>query len=125
MQVYAISEMKSKRSRIILKKGHKYMPLRTDEIVLFYTESKIVFAIDKDNIKYFCDYTLFELESMLDEKIFFRANRQYIININYVKAFHSLQRVKTKVEMNIAEQNHSIVVSQITTPDFRKWISEA
>ena len=55
---------------------------------------------------------------------FFRANRQYIVNIQYIRGYKTLERVKLAVEVNCHESNHSIVVSQETAPYFRKWINE-
>jgi DNA-binding LytR/AlgR family response regulator len=37
--------------------------------------------------KYLADKSLHDLEKELDPKIFFRVNRQYMININYLESF--------------------------------------
>jgi len=57
--------------------------------------------------------------------MFFRANRQYIVNINYVKGFKAYEKVKLLVELTIPELNHCIIISQETAPAFRKWMYEA
>jgi DNA-binding LytR/AlgR family response regulator len=61
---------------------------------------------------------------LLDNHTFFRANRQYIINIQYIRGYKTLERVKLAVDVNCNESNHSIIVSQETAPYFRKWINE-
>ena len=65
------------------------------------------------------------VEEELDENTFFRANRQYIININYIKGFKPFEKVKLAVDLNIPEINHSITISQETAPAFRKWMFDA
>jgi DNA-binding LytR/AlgR family response regulator len=116
-----------KRTRLIVKKGIENIPMLLHNISLFYTENKIVFAIDQFGKKYMVENNLSELEHELDETIFFRANRQYIINIDHIKSFKPHERVKLKVDMNSAELNahSSIIISQENAQAFRKWIYEA
>src|SRR5436190_15415760 len=65
-----------RRTRLIVKKGLENIPLRLEEIVLFFTENKIVYVVDKWSKKYIVDKNLGELEEELDTAVFFRANRQ-------------------------------------------------
>ena len=114
-----------KKTRLIVKKGIENLSIRLEDIVMFYTETKIVYLIDKNEKKFIVDKTLNELEEALDNSLFFRANRQYIINLNFVKCYKAYEKVKLQVDLHVSEKNHSIIVSQITAPYFRKWISEA
>jgi DNA-binding LytR/AlgR family response regulator len=112
------------KTRLIVKKGIINIALKTDEIAIIYTEDKLVFVIDREGKKYRVDKNLAELENELDPAIFFRANRQYIINIGFIKSYRSYEKVKLQVDLAMPELNHHIVVSQEAAPDFRKWISE-
>jgi len=84
-----------------------------------------VFVIDRFSKKYLIDKTLSELETELDPQLFFRANRQYIINLDYVKGFRPVEKVKLQIDLTIDEHSHSIIVSQETAQAFRKWIRES
>ena len=99
--------------------------LRLDEIAVFYTENKIVYVVDQSGKKYLADKNLTDLEEELDENTFFRANRQYIVNINFVKGFKAYEKVKLLVDLNVPDINHCIIISQETAPAFRKWMYEA
>lgn len=114
-----------KKTRLLVKKGMENIALRLEDIILFYTENKIVYVIDRFSKKYICDKTLTELEEELDENTFFRANRQYIININYIRGFKPYERVKLTVDLNVPDINHSITISQETASAFRKWMFDA
>jgi DNA-binding LytR/AlgR family response regulator len=114
-----------KKTRLIVKKGLENISLRLEDVVLFFTENKIVYVVDKWSKKYLVDKNLGELEEDLDDSIFFRANRQYIININYIKGFKSYEKVKLQVDLVIPELNYCIIISQETAPAFRKWMHEA
>ena len=114
-----------KKKRLLVKKGMENISLRMEDIVIFYTENKIVYVIDRSGKKFLSDKNLAELEQSLDENIFFRANRQYIININFIKGFKSYEKVKLQVDLTIPELNHCIIVSQETAPLFREWMYNA
>lgn len=124
-QKQSLYSIKKKRTRLLVRKGLETILLRVEDIVLFYTESKIVYVIDHLEKKYLIDGHLAGLEDELDPLLFFRANRQYIININFIKSFKAYEKVKIKVDLNIPDLNHCIIISQETAPLFRKWMNEA
>ena len=97
--------------------------LRIEDVVLFYTENKIVYLLDKQKSKYLYDRNLSELESELDPLLFFRANRKYIVNINYIKSYKTFEKVKLILELIIPDIPHQIILSQETAPDFKKWLA--
>jgi len=113
-----------KRSRILVKKGMEYQPVRVEDTGYFFTEHKLVFLVDKENRKYMAEKSnLTELEEELDSNIFYRANRKYIINANYVKRFKPLERSKISVEL-VLPVNEEIIISQENSASFKKWIGE-
>jgi DNA-binding LytR/AlgR family response regulator len=114
-----------KKSRLVVRKGLEHIALKLDEIVLFYTENKLVYVIDRLGKKYLADKNLSDLEEDLDESIFFRANRQYIININFIRGFKTYEKVKLQVELMVPDLNHNIIISQENAPQFRQWIFNA
>ena len=114
-----------KRKRIVVKKGIENISLRLEDVALFYTEDKIAYGIDQWGKKYMVDKNLAELQQELDNFVFFRANRQYIININFVRGYKSYEKVKLMVDLTLPELNHRIIVSQETAPQFREWIHKA
>ncbi|HEY0433851.1 MAG TPA: LytTR family DNA-binding domain-containing protein [Chitinophagaceae bacterium] len=116
--------LEKKKERLVVRRGFVNVLLKIEEIVVFYTENKIVYVIDNNGNKYVADQKLSELETLLDPELFFRANRQYIININFVKSYRSFEKVKLSVELGAEAHDHMVIVSQETAPEFRKWISE-
>nr|HQV05427.1 LytTR family DNA-binding domain-containing protein [Chitinophagaceae bacterium] len=61
----------------------------------------------------------------LDDSVFFRTNRQYIVNINYIKGYKPYEKVKLLVAVDLPDISHKIIVSQEQAPVFRKWMYEA
>ena len=111
------------RERILVKQGQRMFPLLTNEIAYFYTKERLVWAYTKDSRHFLVDYTLDELEKTLDNKNFFRANRQFIV------AFHSVSRLnhyfngKLKVNLQpISEEE--LIISREKALEFRSWLGE-
>ncbi|HEY6956292.1 MAG TPA: LytTR family DNA-binding domain-containing protein [Flavisolibacter sp.] len=111
------------RSFIICKRGNAFIPIRAEDVLLIMHHSGINFAIDKGNNKYVVDKTLSEFDQMLDESIFFRVNRQAIVNINFIKEFKSTDYGKILIELKDSSWIRTdIVVSQGNARRFRTWI---
>jgi two-component system LytT family response regulator len=114
-----------KKSRLLVRRGLENIVLKLEDIVLLYTENKMVYVSDKYGKKYIADKNLTDLEEELDDSVFFRVNRQYIVNMNYIKGYKPYEKVKLVVDLTLTDLNHVIIVSQETAPDFRKWMYEA
>jgi len=113
------------KSRLLVKRGTSNMALRLSDVALIYTKDKLVYVIDRDSKKYTIGNTVTELEKQLDQTIFFRANRQYIVNINFIKGFKPFQKVKLLLDMDIPHLEEPIIISQMVAPAFKKWMNDA
>jgi DNA-binding LytR/AlgR family response regulator len=114
-----IKEEKQKLSRILVKIGYNLKIVQTDEVSCFYSENKIVYLQTKER-NYPTDFTLDELQEVLDNKIFFRVNRQFIINSNFIKNIHTSPYYKVEMEFQPEEE---ITVSRDRVKDFKDWLS--
>ncbi len=66
---------KQYKTRFLVKTGQSIDSIPTDEIHHFSTEESISFLTTKKGSRYAIDYTLDQLEKMLQPKDFFRINR--------------------------------------------------
>ncbi|MEO5783604.1 MAG: LytTR family DNA-binding domain-containing protein [Ginsengibacter sp.] len=112
----------NKKTRLLVKKGIETISIKLEDIVMFYTENRIVYVIDSLGKKYLIDKSLNELEEELNGSIFFRANRQYLVNLNFIKSFKPYEKVKLQIELTIPHLDQFIIVSQNSAPEFRSWI---
>ncbi|MEI6947421.1 LytTR family DNA-binding domain-containing protein [Paraflavisolibacter sp. H34] len=111
-----------KRTRLVVKKGQEHISLPLEDVALFLSENKVVYALDKSGRRLLTDKNLSDLEAELDPKTFFRANRQHIVNIAYIKSYKTYERVKLKVELALPDT--FLIISQETAPEFKKWMAE-
>ena len=113
-----IKKDKTTLSRILVKIGYNLKIVQTNEVSCFFSENKIVYLQTEERV-YPSDFTLEELEDVLDEKLFFRVNRQFIISSNYIKNIHTSPNYKVELEFQPKEE---ITVSRDRVKDFKEWL---
>lgn len=114
-----IKKEKSSLSRILVKIGYNLKVLQTNEIICFYSENKIVYARTSERA-FPTDFTLDELQENLDENKFFRVNRQFMINLDFIKNIHTSPYYKVEMQFQPEEE---ITVSRERVKDFKDWLS--
>lgn len=113
-----IKKDKSTLSRVLVKIGYNLKIVQTHEISCFFSENKIVYLQTQERT-YPSDFTLDELEDTLEVKKFFRVNRQFIINSDYIKNIHTSPNYKVEMEFQPKEE---ITVSRDRVKDFKDWL---
>ena len=116
---------KKKKTRVIVKSGGQNIALCVMDIELIYSVERTVCIIDKFSIPYLLNKSLAEMQQELDENCFFRANRQQMININFVKGFRTIENVKLQIELTLTGQYPDILISKETAPLFKRWLVES
>ena len=115
-----IKEETPKLSRIVSKIGYNLKIIQIDEVSCFYSENKIVYAQTAERT-FPTDFTLDELENVLDLNKFFRTNRQFIINLNFIKNIHTSPIFKVDMQF---QPNEEITVSRERVKDFKEWLEK-
>jgi len=111
----------SKKNRFLIQKGDSYNYIETTDIAFFYSEDKAVFLHTFANKRYIINYTLDQIERMLDSKIFFRVSRNCITNIRSIKSISKYFNSRLKLDFEV-ECPHEILVSRVRVPDFLSWV---
>ncbi|MEO6358742.1 MAG: LytTR family DNA-binding domain-containing protein, partial [Ferruginibacter sp.] len=75
---------KEYRKRFLVKYGQKLVSVEIDEIAYFYSDGRLNFFKTTDNKKFVVDYTMDELEDMLDAEKYFRISRSFYVSINSI-----------------------------------------
>ncbi|RRQ47000.1 LytR/AlgR family response regulator transcription factor [Chryseobacterium sp. SC28] len=106
-------------SRILVKIGYNLKVVSINEVSCFYSENKIVYLQTKER-NFPTDFTLDELENVLEESKFFRVNRQFIISSDYIKNIHTSPNYKVDLAFQPDEE---ITVSRERVKDFKEWLA--
>ena len=110
------------RSRFLVAKGHRWIPVSIEDVAWFISEEKHVSLVTKDHHKHLLDVTLEQLEEELDPQKFIRANRQFIISDDCVRSIEN--GFNGKLHLAIAPQpEEQVTVSREKAAEFRKWLA--
>ncbi len=112
----------SYKERFLVKKGRKLLPVKAEEIAYFTTEDKLVFLVTRRGKRHVINYTLTELESLLDPRKFFRLNRQFIASHNSIKELEPYFKGQVVVKLE-PDTSTEIVISRSQTPLLKDWMS--
>jgi two-component system response regulator LytT len=109
---------------LIFKKGTEYKTIKVKDIVYLYTDQKLVFAMATDGSKYLSTKNLKDVFDELPPGMFFKANRQTIINKDFMDTFRTVDKVKIEVKLKATNNVRlpNITISQDYAADFRRWI---
>lgn len=111
------------KSRFLVKQGEKMLAIKTEDIVCFQSKHGIVHIVTKMGQKYLSDFTLDDLSNQLDPKYFYRANRQFIINADFITTVHKHFKGKLLVEVDNFNDEQILVSSEKATA-FKQWLDQ-
>lgn len=109
------------KSRFIVRYGEHIKTINTTDIAYFYTEDKITFLSLSEGRRFAIDFNMDNLETMLDPKMFFRINRQFIISINSIEEMHSYSKSRVLIKLKPATK-HETIVSTERSASFKTWL---
>ncbi|AKH94639.1 DNA-binding response regulator [Elizabethkingia anophelis] len=112
---------KNYRTRFLLSYRDGFKTVMVSDVLYFYSEQKITKARLTDGTDEIIPHTMDELEQQLDPKLFFRANRQFIICINAVEHIYNYFNNKLKVTMR-KNTDVEIIVSRDKAPLLKNWM---
>ncbi|MDF0715977.1 LytTR family DNA-binding domain-containing protein [Muricauda sp. 334s03] len=111
------------KTNFLIAFQNKMIPIGTKEIAFFYTENGNTKVYTLSGKGYTVSFTLEQLEQLLDPKMFFRANRQYIISYGAIGSVEPCLSRKTSVNI-ISETPTPLLISKKRSPIFLNWLRE-
>ena len=111
---------KSYKSRFMVKVGDKIKSIPVEEIMVFYSQ-KASFILTADKHTYCIDYTLDQLEPMLDPETCFRINRKYIVSINACTNILAWSNSRLRLKID-GTDDPDIIVARERVQEFKNWL---
>lgn len=111
------------RQRILIRKGDSYHAIKCNDLVCFYSEDGLSFALTPENKKLIVDESLSTLEQELDPAIFFRINRKYVVHIEHIKKISQWFNNRLKLELSV-NIDGEVLVSRERVGAFKAWLNQ-
>ena len=112
----------SYKSSFLVPYQDKLIPLATNSLAYFYSQSKVVHGKTDEGKTYVLEYTLEELEQQLNPADFYRANRQYVVARRAITdlTFYFNGRLLLNLSPTPPDR---VLVSKARAPKCKAWMS--
>ena len=112
---------KNYKSSFLVPYRDKLIPVPIEDICFFRIENERLQLHASDNIVYFINYKLDYLQTIVDPKLFYRANRQILLAYSAIKEVEHYYDRKLLIHLYV-ENNEPVIVSKGRAADFIKWM---
>lgn len=113
------SASKPYKQRFVLRAGHQFLSVKASDISCLFTEHKVNWLRHRNGKKYAMDYTLEQMEELLDPALFFRISRQYVVHIDAIMEATAYSNARLKLRL---EDGEEVLVSRDRVGDFKAWL---
>jgi DNA-binding LytR/AlgR family response regulator len=119
---YAMQMLTKKyKERFVIKVGEHLKSVEVKEILFFFSLEKTTFAQTKDGRKHILDFTLDQLEGLLDPAQFFKINRKYIVNVISIQDMISHTNSRLKLVLKTSD-DADVIVARERVQEFKEWL---
>ncbi len=114
---------KEYRKRFLVKNGQKLVSIDIQDISYFYSDGRINLFKTKNNRKFIVDYTMDELEEMLNPQDYFRVNRSFYISVPSVEKIDDYFGNRLILQL-LPPTDKEVVVSREKVMAFKRWMGK-
>ncbi len=112
------------RSSFLVQKKHTFIPMASLDFAFFFIQDGIVRGRTNNNQTFSFNQKLEDLENELNPELFFRANRQYLIQRSAVKSLQSYFNGRLIVHLE-PQPKEQIIVSKANASSLKAWLNGA
>ena len=112
---------KEYKHRFMVKVGNQFKAFDVNEIAYFKSYEGLIYLRNFKSQKYPIEYSLDQLEEILNPVDFFRINRKYIVSVKAVAEIHTYFNSRLLLRLEPKEEDQ-VIVSRDRTSNFKKWL---
>ncbi|MES1214394.1 MAG: LytTR family DNA-binding domain-containing protein [Bacteroidota bacterium] len=114
---------KEYRKRFLVKHAQKLVSIEIDDITYFFSDGRLNFFKTTDNRKFVVDYTMDELEEMLDPEKYFRISRSFYVSVESIDKIDDYFGNRLILQLKPPVDKEALVSREKVT-DFKKWMGK-
>ena len=116
-----IPKESSFKTRFLINEGNNLLKIEINEVAYFFAHDKFTFLVTDKGKQHLIDLTLEKLTQVLDPKLFYRVNRQFILSAKSIDSMSKYGTNKLKVSL-IPKTNIEVFVSMDKYSNFKIWL---
>ncbi len=109
------------KKRFVIKIGEHIKTVETNNAHFFMSLEKATYLVTAQGKRYIIDFSLDQLDELLDPEVFFRVNRKFIVSMPAIADIIAWSNSRLKVVLTVAK-NEEVVVSRDRVQPFRRWL---
>jgi len=113
--------VKNYKSRFFVKIGNHFYSIPVDEIDCFFIAERASFFKTNAGKIYSVDYSLEQIQKLVDPEKFFRINRNHIVNINAIQDIYNYSSSRLGINIKMMDRLN-LIVSREKVNDFKMWL---
>lgn len=114
---------KEYRKRFLVKHLQKLVSVDVKDIAYFFSDDRLSFFKTADDKKYVVDYTIDEIEDLVDPDQFFRINRAFLVSIKSIDQIQDYFGNRLKLNLKPVIDKEALV-SREKVSDFKDWMGK-
>jgi len=114
---------KQYKERFVVKVGEHLKTVSTGDIRYIYSQEKTTFLNDIHNRNHIVDFTLEQVQELLDPQQFFRINRKYLIHMSGIKDIITYSNSRLRIILQDSGEMDAIV-SREKVQNFKAWLDQ-
>lgn len=122
LKSFTEKQEKQFRTRFLVSGSKRFYTIQVADIAYFYSEGKVTFAVTDDGKEHIVDFPLNKLEEQLDGRLFFRANRQFILSADSIKSIEPYFHGKVALKVS-PPFNGTIIISKEKISPLKMWLN--
>ncbi|WKN41254.1 LytR/AlgR family response regulator transcription factor [Tunicatimonas pelagia] len=111
------------KNRFVVKIGERIKAIPSEKILYFFSQAKVTYLQTVEGKHYIIDYSLDQVEQMVDPAQFFRISRKYIVGLSAIDDIITYS--SSRLKLHLRHSNDSdVLVSRDRVSAFRTWLDQ-
>lgn len=112
---------KKHKERFVIKIGEHLRTIDVKDIAYFFSQDKASFCVTAGSRNYIIDFTLDQLQDMVDPQVFFRISRKYLVSAKAIIDIINYSNSRLRLVLKGTDDS-GIIVARERVQEFKTWL---
>ncbi len=112
---------KEYKHRFMVKVGNQYRWFKVEDIAFFKSMEGLIYLFTSEGKSYPIEYSIDQLENILNPIQFFRINRKFMVSVKAVEEIHTYFNSRLLLKL-LPKEEEQVIVSRERTSNFKRWL---
>jgi DNA-binding LytR/AlgR family response regulator len=112
---------KKYKERFVIKVGEHLRTITVADTLYFFSQDKTTFCHTREGRSHILDFTLEQLEEMIDPAVFFRINRKYFVRAEAIHDIISYTNSRLRLVL-LNSTDNEVIVARERVQEFKQWL---